>query len=913
MKTPTKILLFVMATVAVLFSSARFYTDYLWLLSLGYQHIFLRTMLAQASVFALAFVLALAFFWPNLEALRGSFAGRTAKNSSDNIRYYPTEQPWRETIETFLRGKGVTWGLRGLAAALSVLVALPASSAGFAALQFWHAQPAGVVDPIYQQDISFFLFRLPFIGGLVAAALGVAFMFSLIILAIYLLTNTINLSRGGNPRAIRHLSVLVALLLVLQAISYRLDSYRLAYSPRGVAFGASYTDLFATRPILYILMVLALLGAAIALANLKLLRIKLLTTVPTLMVGISLLVGTIYPAIIQQYVVEPNELARETPFIRHNIEFTRRAFGLDNLTIKDLPAPIPFAPSHLDEHAYTLANTRLLDWTPLLQSYRQLQGIRTYYRFHDVDIDRYQLDGQLEQVMLAARELSIADLNPAARTWINMHLRYTHGFGAVVSPVNRIGPRGEPLFYVQDIPPRSVRPELAITRPEIYFGEFPGGYVIINAKTDEFSFPMGEENATTRYAGQDGIVLTPFNKLMFSLRYGTTMLLLSDDVQSDSRILFHRNIMDRVRMIAPFLTYDPDPYLVINEGRLFWMLDAYTTSTHYPYSTPLAPGSINYIRNSIKVVVDAYHGTVDFYQADQEDPIANTLRAAFPGFLKPLSAMPAGLRRHIRYPEQLLNIQAQVLATYHMTSPSTFYNKEDIWRIAREQQGGQERAMQPYYVIMNLPGTAEDRNEFALVLPLTPAGTAENPKHNMIAYLAGRSDGEDYGELILYRFPKDVLVQGPMQIEARINQDADISPLLTLWGQGGSVVFRGNLLVIPLGDTLIYVQPLYIQAAGNSLPELKRVIVATADDIAMAPTFTAALAELAGSLPPTTPPPTTPPPAHGGTLPLQQLAQAIEQAFNQAQEAARTGNWAGYGQHLQELERLIGELNRLRP
>jgi len=658
-------------------------------------------------------------------------------------------------------------------------------------------------------------------------------------------------------------------------------------------------------------MALAVLGAGVALVNLRVRKTKLLIGVPAAMMAVSILAGGIFPALVQQFIVEPNELARETPFIRHNIEFTRRAFGLDEITIKDLPAPAPLSARHLREHEYALANTRLLDWTALLRSYRQLQGMRVYYRFHDVDIDRYVLEGGLAQVMLAARELSVLDLNPAARTWINEHLRYTHGFGAVVSPVNRIGPRGEPLFYVQDIPPRSLHPQLQITRPEIYFGEFPGGYVVINAKTDEFSFPLGEENATTRYVGQDGVPLTFFNKLMFSLRYGTTMLLLSDDVQPESRILFHRNILERVRMIAPFLTYDPDPYLVINDGRLFWIIDAYTTSRHFPYSTPHDPTGINYIRNSVKVVVDAYEGTVDFFQVDDEDPIANTLHAAFPGLLQPLSAMPAGLRAHIRYPEQLLTIQAHMLATYHMTSPSTFYNKEDIWRIAREPIGDRDQPVSPYYTVTSLPMTDGGRYEFALLLPLTPAGTAENPKHNLIAFLAARSDGENYGELLLYRLPKDVLVQGPMQIEARINQDAEISPLLTLWGSGGSTVFRGNMLLIPVGNSFIYVQPLYIQATGNSLPELKRVIVATEDNIAMAATFAQALSELVGT---ELEAPTPPPPGQPGVpLPIAELAAAIERAFAAAEGAARSGDWAQYGLHLQELGRLIAELRQLKP
>ncbi|MDP3057879.1 MAG: UPF0182 family protein, partial [bacterium] len=498
------------------------------------------------------------------------------------------------------------------------------------------------------------------------------------------------------------------------------------------------------------------------------------------------------------FVVNPNELAKETPFIEHNINFTRLAYGLNAIQAVDLPSPKPITQKNVNDNQATLNNARILDWRPLQQSYSQLQGIRLYYRFHDVDIDRYIINGKYEQVMLAARELSIQDFEQGAQTWINQHLRYTHGYGAVVSPVNRVSPRGEPIFYVQDIPTKTVAPELAISRPEIYFGEFKGDYVIVNAKSDEFSYPLGDTNATTRYAGADGVKLSFFNRLMFSLRYGTVNLFLSDEVLPNSRLLFYRNVLERTRNIAPFLTYENDPYLVINDGKLYWIIDAYTTSANFPYSEPHISGGINYIRNSVKVVVDAYEGSVNYYVSDPSDPIILTMSKIFPTLFKELSAIPAGLLPHLRYPEQLLAIQANVLSTYQMTNPSTFYNKEDLWRVAQEQYAGKVQTVAPYYMIMKPPSIQATKEEFVLVLPLTPAGTAENPKHNMVAYLAARNDHPHYGDLILYRFPKDTVVQGPMQVESRIDQDAFISERLTLWSQSGSNVLRGNMLMIPL-------------------------------------------------------------------------------------------------------------------
>ena len=908
MKFGRRLFFLIMALGLLVMSSANFYTNYLWYLSIGYQAIFLKTLLARTAVFAVALVAATLFFVINLHMLRTTMRHRIVGSAAGNIRYFPSEQPWMETFDAILGSKKITLLILGIALALGAVVALPASSGGLSALLYLNSQATGVVDPLYQADVSFYLFRLPFLVSTVSAAFGLILMTTLVTVGLYVVTNNLTLNRGSSNHAVKHTSLLVFLLLLVRGVGYRLDAYRLVYSPRGVAFGASYTDVAATRPIFMILLALSVIGAVVALVNLKLKRVRLLAVIPALILVLSVVAGSVYPMIVQQYVVEPNELERETLYIKHNIDATRRAFGLDALKTSELPAPQSLTQQDVANNQSTLANVRVLDWRPLQQTYSQLQSIRVYYRFHDVDIDRYMIDGKLKQVMLAARELSTQDLSGSARTWINEHIRYTHGYGAVVSPVNRVSPRGEPLFYVQDIPPRTTISALRVDRPEIYFGEFPGDYVIVNALSNEFSYPLGESNATTRYEGDDGITLNLLNKLMFSIRYSTTKLFLADDVRPDSKIMLYRNILERLQMIAPFLTYEPDPYLVINEGRLFWIIDAYTTSTHYPYSEPYGNSRVNYIRNSVKVIVDAYNGTVTYYLVDEVDPIAATLASTFPSLFQPLTAMPDGLRAHIRYPEQLLAIQANVLSTYHMTNPSTFYNKEDLWRIAQEQYAGVDATVMPYYMVMTPPGVGAASEEFVLVLPLTPAGTQQNPKHNMVAYLAARNDYPNYGELILYRFPKDTVIQGPMQVESRISQDALISQQITLWSAAGSNVLRGNLLVIPLGNSLIYVEPLYIQSTSSSLPELKRVIVATLDNIAMAETFEQTLAQLVGIAPPTGP---TEPTIPGIDLTLSQLAEALERAYQSAQGALQRGDWAEYGRQQQELSRLIQELQRL--
>ncbi|HEY8449684.1 MAG TPA: UPF0182 family protein, partial [Bacillota bacterium] len=636
------------------------------------------------------------------------------------------------------------------------------------------------------------------------------------------------------------------------------------------------------------------------------------------MVGLSLLVGSIAPALVQRLVVEPNEQAVEAPYIAHNIAFTRYAYGLDRVTVREFAASPDIDAATLSEHRATLDNIRLWDVRPLLSTYRQRQNIRQYYNFHDVDVDRYRLDGQLRQVLLAPRELDVGQLDPDAATWVNVHLRYTHGYGVVVSPAAAVAAGGQPEFWVRDIPPRSSIP-LTITRPEIYFGEVTHQYIIVNGKEPEIDYPTENEAvAETFYQGRAGIAVgSPLRRLLFAVHLGDANLLFSGALTGESRILLHRQVEERVRRIAPFLLYDRDPYVVIDdEGRLVWLLDAYTATGHFPYAQPYrgdyAPRAFrgyNYVRNAVKVVVDAYHGDVNFYVFDEGDPLIRAYARAFPGLFRPAEEMPPDLRQHARYPEDLFRLQAEMYTLYHMVDPRVFYNQEDVWALPQELFEQEPVVMEPYYLVMRLEQGSEP--EFLLMLPFTPANRA-----NMIAWMAGRSDGDRLGELFVFNLPKDRQIFGPMQVENRINQHDEIAQNLALWNQQGTSVIRGSLLVVPVGETLLYVEPLYLRSAAGGLPELRRVIVGVGDrQPVMAESFAAALARALGD---GTQADGTEAPGRPPSSPMPQEAWAREalRLYRAALEALTRGDFATFGEHLRALgellERQAGE-DRERP
>jgi uncharacterized membrane protein (UPF0182 family) len=625
-------------------------------------------------------------------------------------------------------------------------------------------------------------------------------------------------------------------------------------------------------------------------------------TAAVLVFGSSFVLVLLFPALFQRVYVKPNELQLEAPYIERNIALTQEAYNLRRLTVKPFPAEQQLTFQLIQDNRATIDNIRLWDWQPLMNTYAQLQEIRTYYKFHDVDVDRYVLDGSYQQVMLSTREVEPALLPPNAQTWVNLHVLFTHGNGVVMSPVTRKSGEGLPIFYLQDIPPvASGGP--TIREPRIYFGQGTDSYVIVKGSTPEFDYPKGKQNVYAHYDGVDGVAIgDAVRRTLFAWYFNDPNILLSRYITDTSRILIHRNIRNRVRRIAPFLRLDRDPYMVISEGRLFWMQDAYTTSSWFPYAQP--EGRTNYIRNSVKVVIDAYNGTVDFYVVDPSDPIVATYQRIFPRLFKPFGAMSEDLRKHVRYPEDLFLIQAKVYRTYHMDSPEVFYNREDLWEFPREPTGfnGTDSAeMAPYYIIMRLPG--ETRAEFFLLLPMVPS-----QRQNMIAWLAARCDPPDYGKLIAYQFPKDKLIYGPSQIEARINQNTEISQQISLWNQMGSRVIRGNLHVIPIENSLLYVSPLYLRAKTAELPELKRVIAAFGDRVVMEETLTGALAALFKDTSPSSPPLGRPLP----TGPVQDRAREALRHYDRALERLRAGDWGGFGAELDALRPLLEELSQPR-
>ncbi|MBI3070078.1 MAG: UPF0182 family protein, partial [Candidatus Levybacteria bacterium] len=749
-------------------------------------------------------------------------------------------------------------------------IGLIASSSWHDVLKFLSSAPFGQVDPLFGQDVSFYVFSLPIYS------FGLSLIKTIILIsligcgAIYILRGSLNLSSlfpkinlskltgkpesliikptkdQTEPKARLHISILLSLFLSTIAVGTYLSLFNLLTGQSGPVFGAAFTDANVMVPILRISVFVY--GAAAILA----LFYGVSGKIAPLFGAISLtvivgFVSLIIPSVFQKLVVAPNELTKETPFIKYNIEATNKAYGLDLVEEREITADKPITAPDIAANNLTIKNVRLWDRAPLLSTFSQIQEIRTYYEFTSVDNDRYTIDGEVRQIMLSPRELASDSL--PNKNWINERLTFTHGYGVAGGPVNQVTPEGLPVLFVKDLPPKSEVKELEISRPEVYYGEIPNEYVIVKTKSKEFDYPKGEENVYTTYTGVGGVEInSPLRRFFYALRFGSLKLFLSSDVTKESRILYYRDIKERVLKIAPFLKLDRDPYLVIAEGKMYWILDAYTSTDRYPYSEQLSlnGSKVNYIRNSVKAVVDAYDGTIKLYQTDLDDPIIRTYTKIFPKTFQKLEEMPKGLISHIRYPEDIFTLQTAIYTTYHMDDPQIFYNKEDQWEIPaistsnKEQTGGRGESMAPRHLIMKLPG--EKIEEYILMLPFTPRA-----KDNLSAWMVARNDGEQYGKLVVYRFPKDKLVFGPKQIIGRISQDAQISQQISLWDQGGSEVIQGPLLVIPIEESLVYVRPLYLKAATGKIPELKRVIVAYENKIAMEETLEAGLAKIFGT------------------------------------------------------------------
>jgi hypothetical protein len=911
----TVILIAAVLLFAVIPSIATFYTDWLWFGEVGYQSVFATRIGTQGAMFVAAVLVAFVALGTNLV-----IALRAAKRREF---YVMTPEGPRTIAVDPLR-------LRPLVLLISfgvgVVAGVYAQSQAGDWLFFRHATAFGEADPILGRDIGFYVFTLPFLQFLQGFALLLALVTLVGTGVVYGLSGAIGLDvqRGFylSDRSLRHLSMLAAIVFLLLATGAWLGQPGLLVQASSVVQGASYVDVEARLPALRLLMGAAVIGAILALAQ-AFARSKL----PVLIaVGLYLVVavgGAVYASLVQRFVVSPNEQAKETPYIVHNIEATRKAYALDTVEERQLSGDALLSRQDIDHNAATLENVPLWDHQPLLDTFGQIQEIRTYYDFTSVHNDRYRIDGQYRQVMLSARELNSNSL--PNKSWINERLTFTHGYGLALGPVNQVTPEGLPVLFIKNLPPES-EVDLKVEQPSIYYGELQNDHVFVRTNTREFHYPKGDDNVFAAYDGQGGVEVGGLvRRALFAVRFQSLRTFLSNEVTAESRVMFHRRVSERVRKIAPFLTFEEDRYLAIADGRLFWVQDAYTVSDRYPYSTVGAPG-VNYIRNSIKAIVDAYHGTTTFYLIDEKDPIALTLRKIFPDLLKPLSDMPEGLRTRLRYPQGIFELQAQMFSTYHMTNAAVFYNKEDQWEVpAIDSVPGQAARMRPWYTIMKLPG--QDEAEFIQMLPYTP-----RQKDNLAAWMVARSDAPHYGQLVVFQFPKQKVVFGPRQVIARINQDQVISPQITLWNQQGSEVIQGTLLTIPVEESLLYIRPLYLRSAGGKIPELKRVIVAYQNQIVMEETLDQAIERifprsggatkvtgLPGTAPAAPPAPVglapapapastpAPPAAPGAPLP-DDLAQQARVVYQRAIEAQRAGNWAQYGEEIRRLGEILDRL-----
>jgi uncharacterized membrane protein (UPF0182 family) len=927
----------------LLWAVVSIYPDWLWFGNLDFSPVFWMMLLSKIGFGLVVWLTLVVILFVNLYVATrlkpGSASGMVFKEGGG---YFS---------QLGLSGNTLSLLLTGLILLISFIIATKGSYQWDMVLRYLYQQPFGSTDPIFNKDIGFYVFSLPFHLLVQNGLLIFLILSGLLSIGWYLKDEASQIISGfvqaeGAPislpkitislKAKRHLIFLGGIIALLLAWGFRLKLYGLLYSTQGPAFGASYTDVHI-KVLAYKVLIVVSLGLAIMLfVNFFRPRAKLILYSGGIWIGAVLVFATVVPILVQKIVVKPNELAKESPYIAYNIDYTRRAYNLDKIKEVDFAVSDKLSVEDIKKHNVTIQNIRIWDERPLLQTYKQIQAIRLYYDFRNVDVDRYLINKQYRQVMLAARELAVDQLPAQAKTWVNRHLIYTHGYGLALSPVNEVTSEGLPHLWIKDLPP-SFDVDLKVERPEIYYGEKTDEYVLVNTKTKEFDYPKGDKNVYTTYQGRGGVHIKSFaRRLLFALEFLDTQILFTGYLGPESRIMYNRRIDARIRLIAPFLDYDADPYLVVSGGKLYWIQDAYTTSNMYPYSRRykhFKNKRLNYIRNSVKVTIDAYNGDVSFYIIDESDPIVKTYSKIFPDLFKPFNEMAADLRRHIRYPKDLFKIQVGTYKTYHMEDVQVFYNQEDLWQVPDELYGDSRQEMEPYYIIIKLP--EEDKEEFLLMLPFTPS-----KKDNMIGWLAARSDLPNYGKLLIYKLPKEKLVFGPMQIEARVDQQTDISRELSLWGQRGSRVIRGNLLAIPIGDTFIYVEPVYLeakqeeaevsstgpaqprgfgksqrkQAPGSpaldksraaSLPELKRVIVAFGNRITMEETLDKALSNV---LEPEIFPKEVASPAIPETLDINNLAGLALEHYNRAKDYLRQGNWAEYGKELEHLEKILKDI-----
>jgi uncharacterized membrane protein (UPF0182 family) len=896
--------------LGVLSLFAGLYAEWLWFDSVNFASVFTTIVLNKIALYVTLFTFGFLLFYINLRITRKNMGLRERPeedNEGREVIYLDQERPspWRD----FMQGPYTKWIFIGVSLFGGFILSSVAGDYWIVIQQYLNRVAVGTVDPIFAKDLGFYFFNLNFYQFIYSTLMTGLILVTITVGIIYALNASSDLLFGNWRQftvAKSHIAILIAFIFALKAWGYVLDSYGVLFSPEGIVFGATYTDIYARLIAYKVLMVISIIITLVIIINIFVKKFNLVLISIGVWILVAIFLGGLYPTLIQNFVVQPNEFNKERPYIESAIKFTRAAYGLDNAENQQFDVD-NLLDIYDPDHKITVDNIRLWDWQPLMTTYKNLQQLRPYYVFDDVDVDRYIIDGNYRQVMLSAREIDQAELPEEAKTWINQKLMYTHGYGLVVSPVTEVAEEGFPEFFVKDIPPR-FSTDLKIERPEIYFGEVTNNYVIVNTLQKEFDYPMGEQNVYTTYEGDNGIkVNSIFRKLIFSWVLKDYKMMLSSQVTNDSQILMNRNIVNRVKMITPYLSYDSDPYIVINDdGKLYWMMDAYTFTNKYPYSEPFDSNRNNYLRNSVKVTVDAYTGDMNFYIADEDDPIIKTYAAIFPDIYQPISEMPEGLRAHVRYPVDMFKIQANTYKTFHMTDPYVFYNKEDPWLIPTEVVDDKSQTMEPYYIIMKLPG--EEEAEYILMLPFTPKS-----RPNMVGWMCARMDGDNYGKLLVYNFPKQETIYGPEQIESRINQNTVIAQQLSLWDQRGSRVYRGNLLVIPMGNSILYVEPLYLQADSSKLPELKRVIAGFGNKTVMEPTLADALTSLFGRpgeepVGGETSPPDDSEVSSPGSQSLAELAQQAKQYYDQAQESLSAGDWAGYGNNLNKLKDILDQL-----
>lgn len=918
----------IVVILVLLIGCAGFLTNWMWFDSLGYEKVFWTKFLSQLEIGVPVFLVAMLLVRIYLKSLKKHYF----------IEVESHEIPDEKRLNKISWGMSVVFGL---------LVGLTAGASTWMDFrQFANATSFDLKDPLFHLDISFYVFKLAFLTKANNIVLGIVVGVVIITLLYYgiLITvrtpdmfewepeepegpetsgeNAIPFTRkyrkkpsekrtldlnNDNMIQLLHiasgkLTLLGIVFYLMVAMDFLMRQFDLLHVHTGAVYGAGFTDVNVKLWVYRLIMVLSIVGAVTLCHHMHRKEPKKLVRIPIAIVAVGLLGGVVSFAV-QNLLVSPDEINKESKYLERNISYTRHAYGLDNIKVEEFPAEQNLNRQAIRDNSQTITNIRINDYEPVQDFYNQTQSIRQYYDFNDVDIDRYNIDGEQTQTYLAAREINESKISS---TWINRHLKYTHGYGAAVSRVDAVTASGQPDIIVKNIPPESEAKDTDITRPEIYFGELTNDYVIVNTDEQEFDYPNGNENSYSTYKGKAGIKLNLLNRILFSVREGSMKLLVSSNVNSDSRIIINRNIKDRVEKLMPYLSYEKDPYMTVVNGKLYWIVDAYTTSSYYPYSEPYSGevGSTNYIRNSVKVVVDAYNGDTTFYVVDQDDPVARTYQKIYPTLFKDVKEMPEGIRKHIRYPNSLLKIQAGVYTKYHMDQVKVFYQDEDLWDIAHQIYGTEEKEMDPSYFIFELPD--EKKAEFINMIPFTPKS-----KQNMTAIMMARNDGNRYGQLLVYKFPKNKTVYGPMQIEAQIDQNTEISKEFSLWNSSGSKYRRGDLFVIPINNSIMYVEPVYLEASNQAIPEMKRVIVAYGDKIAYESTLEDALADLFGE------------DENGGQSQsaaassgknnsgksnTKELIQKANEAYENAVNAQKSGNWKKYGDYLDELEKYLNQL-----